>query len=164
MFLSFLMKAMINDLIIFSFLTVIGALNMMTDDISTMQKLKDHLVDQRKDQKPRISVQDHRIFAEITENNWDTNTNNDRLEMLGAAYQDVCSTINRINASSPMAGITCDRPKILSDMITFKKNLKYAFELTKDTISSEKRYVKYIYILSYSNYHLNVRQLFHNYF
>ncbi|KAJ8665250.1 hypothetical protein QAD02_006912 [Eretmocerus hayati] len=68
------------------------------------------------------------------------NSINDRLEMLEITHQNLCSTISKINSSNSVFGDICKTPKILTDMITFKKNLKRAHEETRGTTSPDKRF------------------------
>lgn len=113
-----------------------------------MKKLKDQLTYQKYEKnKPSYSIQDYENLEKLNlQNLLNLNAHNDRLELLEATYQNFCSTIKRINSSSSVIeNEPCETPKVLSDMIAFKKNLRKAFQQTQDIMSPEKRFVQYIY-------------------
>lgn len=60
--------------------------------------------------------------------------------MVEATYFNFCTIVNKINSTNTFSqpGL-CETPKVLSELIVFKKNLKQAFEKTSKTDSSDKR-------------------------
>lgn len=124
--------------------TVKQALDQIRISMPEMKKLKDQLTHQKHEKnKPKYSIEDYKYFEKINvENMLNLNAYEDRLGALEVTYLNFCSTINKINSSSSAAGSElCKTPKILSDMIVFKKTLKHAFQSTRDTVSPEKRFV-----------------------
>ncbi|XP_008208869.1 uncharacterized protein LOC100678818 isoform X1 [Nasonia vitripennis] len=119
-----------------------NALEQIQISMPEMKNLKDQLTYQKYEKnKASHLIEDYKNLEKLNlQNLLNLNTHNDRLELLGTTYQNFCSTIKRINSSSSaIENELCETPKILSDMIVFKKNLRKAFQQTQDIMSPEKR-------------------------
>lgn len=116
--------------------------------IPDIKKSKDQLTHQKNGNfNPKLSAEEYKNIENLNLNNIldfksfnDIHSYNNRLEMVEATYYNFCSMISKINATNsfPNPGL-CETPKVLSELIVFKKNLKQAFEETQKSDSSDKR-------------------------
>lgn len=127
------------------FFSVKQALDQIRISMPEMKKLKDQLTNQKNEKnKFKYSLEDYKNFENLNKQNiFNSNIQDDRLEMLEATWTNFCSIMKKVNSSSSDAD-TCRTPQVLSDMITFKKNLKQAFKNTQDKVMPEKRYLTFI--------------------
>jgi hypothetical protein len=112
-----------------------------------MKKFKDQLTYKKYDKnKAKYSVYNNKNFEKLNvEDILNLNDYDDKLELLEETYNNFCSAITKINSTTlKIENDLCKAPKILSDLIIFKKNLKQAFKKTIETGSPEKRFVRTI--------------------
>lgn len=137
----------VDNLFYFVFV-VKKAIDQLRLSIPSVKNSKEQLTYKKSENfKPKLSAEDYKNIENLNFKNIlnlqsvnDIHSYSNRLEMVEGTFFNFCSMINKINSTTSLTSPgLCETPKVLSDLIIFKRNLKQAFEQSQKTDSSDKR-------------------------